>query len=99
MPTREEGLAKQTHKEDGLDVGRRVFYTLTEDRNTSREMLQVQRNSKAIALLFKLLVEDGTLTEAIVCAMQISYRLGITCKLELSYEMHIRYHRGRHDHP
>jgi hypothetical protein len=63
MPTKEEMLAIQTHKEDGLDVGRRVFYTLTEDRNNSREMLQVQRNSKAIAMLFKTLLEAGTLTE------------------------------------
>ena len=63
MPTREEMLAKQTHKEDGLDVGRRVFYTLAEDREKSRDMLQVQRNSKAIASLSKALFEAGALTE------------------------------------
>jgi hypothetical protein len=63
MPTREETLAKQTHKEDGVDVGRRIFYTLSEDREKTRDMLQVHRNSKAIAVLFKTLLEAGTITE------------------------------------
>jgi hypothetical protein len=64
MPTREELLAKETHKQDGLDVAKRVFYTLTGEPGTSyREKLQADRNSKAIALLFKTLRENGTLTD------------------------------------
>jgi len=63
MPTKEEMLAKQTYKEDGLEVEKRVFYTLMADSTVSRETMQAHRNSKAIALLFKTLVEAGTLTE------------------------------------
>ena len=63
MPTREDMLAKQTHKEEGTDVGRRIFYTLSEDREKTRDMMQVHRNSKAIAMLFKTLLEAGTITE------------------------------------
>lgn len=64
MPTREEVLAKFTHKEDGLDVEKRVFYTLIGEPNEpNREKRQADRNSKAIAHLFKLLRERGTLTE------------------------------------
>ena len=56
MPTREETLKSQTFKEDGLDVGRRVFYTLAVDREKTRDMLQIQYNTKAIAQLIKTLV-------------------------------------------
>jgi hypothetical protein len=64
MPTREELLAKETHKEDGLDVAKRVFYTLEgKQGDPHREALQTHRNSKAIALLFKTLGENGPLTE------------------------------------
>jgi hypothetical protein len=62
--TREELLVKETHKDDGLDVAQRVFYTLTgEQGNPHREKLQADRNSKAIALLFKTLRENGPLTD------------------------------------
>ena len=63
MPTREEMLAKQTYKEDGLEVEKRVFYTLLADSKVSKETLQAHRNSKAIAFLFKTLLEDGTISE------------------------------------
>jgi hypothetical protein len=63
MPTREEILTKQTRKNQGLDVAVRVHYTLTEDRELTREMLQVERNSKAIAHIFQTLVDAGTITE------------------------------------
>jgi len=63
MPTREEALAERTYKEDGIDVEKRVFYTLAGNSKVSGETLQVHRNSKAIALLFKTLLDAGTLTE------------------------------------
>ncbi len=63
MPTREGILTSQTHKGQGLDIARRVHYTLTENRELTRDMLQVERNSKAIAHLFQTLVKAGTLTE------------------------------------
>ena len=34
MAMKEEILAKETHKDDGLDVGRRVLYTLVGEQNT-----------------------------------------------------------------
>lgn len=62
--TKEELLIKETHKDDGLDVAKRVFYTLIGKQGTSyREKLQADRNSKAIALLFKTLRENGPLTD------------------------------------
>lgn len=62
--TREELLAKETHKDDRLDVEKRVFYTLIGQPGTSyREKLQADRNSKAIALLFKTLRENEPLTD------------------------------------
>ena len=62
--TREELLAKETHKDEGLDVAKRVFYTLIgPEGSPHRERLQANRNSKAIALLFKTFREYGTLTD------------------------------------
>ena len=51
-------LYEKTHKEEGLDLGRRVFYTLSDDKS-----LQAHRNSKAIALLVGLLREKGHLSD------------------------------------
>jgi hypothetical protein len=62
MPTKEEALAKRTYKQDGLEVDKRVFYTLGGDSEANGD-LQVHRSSKAIALLFKTLLEARTLTE------------------------------------
>ena len=36
MPTREEILREKTHKEDDLPIGKRVFYTLTGERETAK---------------------------------------------------------------
>jgi hypothetical protein len=64
MPMIEDVLAEKTYKQDGLDVGHRVFYTLiAEQDNPSREKLQAHRNSKAIALLFKALCEKRHISE------------------------------------
>lgn len=64
MPTREETLSERTFKQDGLDIEKRVFYTLYGDRKApDTEALQNHRNSKAIAQLFKTLTEAGMLTE------------------------------------
>ncbi len=64
MATKEELLAKETYKEEGLDVGRRVFYTLSGEKNDPhREKTQAHRNSKAIAQLFKTLREKHHLTD------------------------------------
>jgi hypothetical protein len=47
MPTMEEFLATETHKEDGLDVERRVFYTLIgEEGSPNRGEIHGHRNSK-----------------------------------------------------
>jgi hypothetical protein len=63
MATKDEILNKETYKDQGLDVGVRVFYTLIgEENDPHREKTQAHRNSKAIAALFKTLYEDGTLT-------------------------------------
>jgi hypothetical protein len=66
MPTKEDHLKQYTHKEEGLELEKRVFYTLTgepDKKPLSPEKLRDYRNSKAIALLFKVLHENGTLTE------------------------------------
>lgn len=64
MPTREDALAERTYKQDGLDVEKRIFYTLQgEGKSQQRDELQNHRNSKAISLLFKLLLEKRLLTK------------------------------------
>ncbi len=64
MPTRKEVLAERTYKEEGLEVEKRVFYTLTGKPDApDSQKLNTHRNSKAIAMLFKTLLETGTLTE------------------------------------
>jgi hypothetical protein len=64
MPMIENVLAEKTHKQNGLDVMQRVFYTLiAEPDNPHREKLQAHRNRKAIALLFKTLCEKSHITE------------------------------------
>ena len=65
MAMLEDVLAKKTFKEDGLDVGRRVFYTLTGEQNDpNRKEVNAHRNSRAIAMLLKTLHASGTLTDA-----------------------------------
>jgi hypothetical protein len=59
---REDVLAKRTHKQDGLDVARRVFYTLKGEEPEDWQS-RAHRNSKAIAMLIKQLSELGILTE------------------------------------
>jgi hypothetical protein len=64
MPTKDEALAERTYKQDGLEVEKRIFYTLHgEGKSPQRDELQSHRNSKAISLLFKLLLDKGLLTE------------------------------------
>jgi hypothetical protein len=60
VPTRDEHLAKLTHKEDGVPMEKRVFYTLTD---APSESLVTLRNSRLIGLLVKTLIDEGTLTE------------------------------------
>jgi hypothetical protein len=65
MPMIEDVLSEKTYKQGGLDVGQRVFYTLTGGPVASRgAALQADRNSKAIALLFKVLREKDYITDA-----------------------------------
>lgn len=59
---REEVLAKKTHKQDGVDVARRVFYTLKGEEPEDWQTC-AHHNSKAIAMLIKNLSELGILTE------------------------------------
>lgn len=63
MPTREEILADRTHKHDGIDAEKRVLYTLQGDTKVSEQSAVSHRNSKAIALLFKTLIEAGTVSD------------------------------------
>lgn len=64
MPTKDEALTERTYKQDGLEVEKRIFYTLHgEGKSPQRDELQNHRNSKAIALLFKTLLEKRLLTE------------------------------------
>lgn len=61
MATKEEILETKTHKNDGLDISKRVFYALIGEGEERK--WQTHRNSKAIALLFKALREQGSLTD------------------------------------
>jgi hypothetical protein len=57
MPQDAAALRDETFKQDGVDVAHRVYYTLAKKREE-----QARRNSKAIALLFKLVAEKGLIT-------------------------------------
>lgn len=59
MSDHDATLRDVTFKRDGIDVAHRVFYTLMQQHDE-----QARRNSKAIALLVKLLDEKGLLTAA-----------------------------------
>lgn len=59
---REEVLTKRTHKQDGLGVAQRVYYTLKGEEPEDWKS-RAHRNSKAIAMLIKNLSELGILTE------------------------------------
>jgi hypothetical protein len=64
VPTKEEALAERTYKQDGLEIEKRVFYTLCgEGKSPQHGESQNHRNSKAIALLFKVLLDKRLLTE------------------------------------
>jgi predicted transcriptional regulator YheO len=54
VTTKDQFLREKTHKDDGVDVDRRVFYTLRDDKQ-----LQTHRNSKAIALVMQRLYDKG----------------------------------------
>jgi hypothetical protein len=58
MPNKEDVLREKTYKEDGLELEKRVFYTLSDEKG-----LQHHRNTKAIALLVKLLHEKKQLSD------------------------------------
>lgn len=58
MPNRDEILRDKTYKEDGVDVGRRVFYTLTDNKG-----MQGHRTTKVLALLVERLHAAGMLDE------------------------------------
>ncbi len=70
MPNKEDILREKTHKEDGVALDRRVFYTLNDDK-----FLQAYRNTKAIALLVshlrqKQLISDDEIDELLFdCVM------------------------------
>jgi hypothetical protein len=61
MPMKEDILREKTFKEEGMETGKRVFYTLWDEKNLS---LTAHRNSKLIGLLVHLLEERGVLNEA-----------------------------------
>lgn len=59
MPTRDEILNKLTHKDQGLDLRRRVHYTLAPDAAS-----QMNLTTKALALLIAKLHEKKVLSDA-----------------------------------
>lgn len=58
MSDNQEALRNDTFKQPGIDLAHRVFYTLSQKHDE-----QGRRNSKAIALLVKLMDEKGLLTK------------------------------------
>jgi hypothetical protein len=58
MPSIEDVLREKTYKNDVVELDQRVFYTLSNDKD-----LQNHRNTKAIALLVKVLHEKKQLSD------------------------------------
>jgi hypothetical protein len=64
MLARDKLLAWKTFKQAGLDLDRRVFYTLVGEQETPhQEQPQTDRNSKALGFLFKALRKSCLLTD------------------------------------
>lgn len=59
MATREEILERQTFKEEGIELGQRVFYTLTQNQNAETKFI-----AKGLALLIVRLKEKNLVTDA-----------------------------------
>lgn len=59
MPTKEKILKEQTFKNEGLELEKRVFYTLNDNKD-----LQSHRNSKLLAILFKKLAENNSIRDS-----------------------------------
>lgn len=66
MPTKEELLLNQTFKDDGIDLGRRVFYTLTQHGKAINEPSAATEwmTAKLVSLLVVKLVESGKLSDS-----------------------------------
>jgi hypothetical protein len=58
VANKETILRDKTFKEEGMEVGRRVFYTLSDDKT-----VQGHRTTKAVALLVELLREKNIMSE------------------------------------
>jgi hypothetical protein len=58
MSDNQATLQNDTFKQEGIDLAHRVFFTLAHKHDE-----QPRRNSKAIALLVKLLDEKGLITK------------------------------------
>lgn len=58
MPTKDEVLREKTFKEEGIELYKRVFYTLTDD-----ERIEGKLTAKALALLIDHLRRSGQLSE------------------------------------
>lgn len=59
MPTKDEILREMTFKEEGLELSKRVYYTLTADERTEGKL-----TAKALALLIDHLHKAGLLSES-----------------------------------
>jgi hypothetical protein len=58
MPYREDLLKEHTHKDEGLSVDVRVFYTLIADSSNQHD-----RNTKLLSLLADAMVQAGIISE------------------------------------
>jgi hypothetical protein len=60
MATKEAILREQTYKEEGMDVERRVFYTLADGEKNN---LQTHRSNKLVSALIGTLHRKGVITD------------------------------------
>lgn len=61
MPDREQILRELTHKDDGLDTSRRVYYTLAPESKDAAGNL-ADRTARLVALLIEQLEQGGQLS-------------------------------------
>ena len=62
MAELEQVLKELTYKEDGLEVGKRVFYTLTHETELASRDITATRTAKLLSLLVNRLVEEKRLS-------------------------------------
>ncbi|MCT9125511.1 hypothetical protein [Cupriavidus gilardii] len=66
---REQLLRDRTYKEDGLELEKRIFYTLMDNPGNERIDIRAHRTAKLMSLLIAKLADEGHLSQPDIDAL------------------------------